>query len=241
MSAPLSLSLRCLLRPSATVPRPIAAAAWTPSPWTASFSTTANAQKDGKKTGTSKKMSAKTKGGMSTHMNPTGKKQTMAKFKKNKGAKTGKAPLPGERKALRKRIQLSNNNALPVEGLAELEPKDLLDPTKVGTMVALPGEMQDSLRTLEAFKPTQFWPMFRQPATLIRSETVDLITQMQEAASKKQMLRAVITGERITGKSLLLLQSMAYRLSKEWIVINIPEGLSPIRSLRDLGQHAELF
>jgi hypothetical protein len=160
-------------------------------------------------------------------INPYGKKMSIKRNKKNNTVKTGKPPLPGERKALRKRIQLSNNNALPVAGLAELEPKHMLDRNNVGTMVELPGTMQDSLRALEAFKPTQFWPMFRQPAMLIRSETVDLISQMQEAANKKQMFRAVLTGERITGKSLLLLQSMAYGLSKEWIVINIPEGLPP--------------
>ncbi|KAK0655699.1 mitochondrial ribosomal death-associated protein 3-domain-containing protein [Cercophora newfieldiana] len=221
MSAP--NSLRCLLRPSAAVPRQIAAATWTPSPWIAPFSTTPGAGKAGT---TPKKNVPKPKAAAprGVGMNPTGKKQSMKKFKKAQGAKTAKPPLPGERKAMRKRIQLSNNNALPVEGLAELEPGTMLNPKNIGTMAALPGAMQDNLRSLEAFKATQFWPMFRQPATLIRSETVDLMNRMQSAASKKETLRLVVTGERITGKSLLLLQSMAYGLQNDWVVINIPEA-----------------
>lgn len=165
--------------------------------------------------------------GMGGHIR-AGKKQGGAKKNKKKLApRSAKPPLPGERKAIRKRIQLSNNNALAVPGLAELVPGYMLDPKNIGTMVAIPGAMQDNLRTLEAFKPTQFWPMFRQPAVLVRSETVQLMNMMQAAAGKKEALRMVISGERVTGKSLLLLQSMAHAFANDWIVINIPEGQLP--------------
>jgi small subunit ribosomal protein S29 len=136
----------------------------------------------------------------------------------------GKSPLPGERKAMRKRILLSNNSALPVPGLAELGARDMLSEGSLGKMMSLPGQLQDQLRTIEAFKPSQFWPMFRQPSTLIRSETVDLATRMQRAVSNKDTLRLVVDGDRITGKSLLLLQTQAHAFLNDWIVIHIPEG-----------------
>jgi len=136
----------------------------------------------------------------------------------------GKSPLPGERKAMRKRILLSNNSALPVPGLADLGAGDMLSEGSVGKMMSLPGQLQDQLRTIEAFKSSQFWPMFRQPSTLIRSETVNLATRMQRAASSKDTLRLVVDGDRITGKSLLLLQTQAHAFLNDWIVIHIPEG-----------------
>lgn len=148
----------------------------------------------------------------------------MGKFKKKKFERTGKSPLPGERKAFRKRIQLSNSNALPVPGLKELRPDSMLDQASVGQVMSIPGEQQDQLRTVEAFKPTQTWGLFRTASTLIREDTVDLITQMQAAASQQQALRLVLTGDKLTGKSLLQLQAMSHAFQNEWIVINLPDG-----------------
>ncbi|KAE9381142.1 hypothetical protein N431DRAFT_538894 [Stipitochalara longipes BDJ] len=49
------------------------------------------------------------------------KGQKTLRIKKKAPVKTGKPPAPGERKAMRKRIVLSNTNALEVEGLRELD------------------------------------------------------------------------------------------------------------------------
>ena len=53
------------------------------------------------------------------------KGQKTLRIKKKAPVKTGKPPAPGERKAMRKRIVLSNTNALEVEGLRELDSKML--------------------------------------------------------------------------------------------------------------------
>ncbi|KAK5663316.1 hypothetical protein OQA88_3744 [Cercophora sp. LCS_1] len=202
MSAPKTLG--CLLRPSIPAARFVGV-----SPWIAPFSTTA---------ANSKKVD---KVPVSTHR---AKRLNMGKFKKKKFERTGKSPLPGERKAHRKRIQLSNSNALPVPGLQELRPESMLDPASVGKVLSLPGELQDQLRTVEAFKPTQNWGLFRTASTLVRQDTVNLITEMQAAASKQQALRAVLTGDKLTGKSLLQLQALSHAFQNEWIVINLPDA-----------------
>ncbi len=68
-----------------------------------------------------------------------------------------KAPAPGERKAFRKRIQLSNNNALPVPGLLALSKENMADPESSGQIFSVPDVVVDQLRSVEAFKPTQTW------------------------------------------------------------------------------------
>ncbi|KAK0731801.1 mitochondrial ribosomal protein [Lasiosphaeris hirsuta] len=209
MSVP--TTLRCLVRPSVPrhVPRQVAVV------WAAPFSTTASLAANPPKKKASAQMASIR----------SGKKMQLGKFKKKApGGRTGKSPLPGERKAVRKRIQLSNSNALPVPGLAELTSEYMADKVNAGTVVSLPGTVQDELRVIEAFKPTQYWGMFRNPSMLVRSETVDLIGRMQDSAEKKQTLKLVVSGDRLTGKSMLLLQGMAHGLLNEWIVINIPEA-----------------
>ncbi|KAL2131666.1 hypothetical protein VTI74DRAFT_4762 [Chaetomium olivicolor] len=213
MSAP--NCLRCLVRPSASsVPRaapslpPLAALSWT-----APFSTTAARDAAPKAGGDSR-------GG---HIR-AGKKLQLGKFKKDKVVDRGKAPLPGERKAYRKRITLSNDNAIPVPWLNDLAPGDMADPANVAKILALPAEVQDQLRAIEAFKPTQCWGMFSKPSVLVRNETVDLASRMQASVEKKQTLRLVLTGDKVTGKSLMLLQAMAHAFLNEWIVIHLPEA-----------------
>jgi small subunit ribosomal protein S29 len=49
------------------------------------------------------------------------KGQKTLRIKKKPPPKTGKPPAPGERKAMRKRIVLSNTNALAVEGMREFD------------------------------------------------------------------------------------------------------------------------
>ncbi|KAL1839534.1 hypothetical protein VTJ49DRAFT_1436 [Mycothermus thermophilus] len=152
-----------------------------------------------------------------------GKRLTL-KGKKTKTIDHGKSPLPGERKAYRKRIILSNDNAIPVPWLTDLTAPGLADPANVGKVLALPPMTQDQLRASEAFKPTQCWGMFRQPAVLVRKETVDLTNRMQEAAAARKVLRMVLTGNKITGKSLMLLQAMTHAFLNEWVVIHLPEA-----------------
>lgn len=155
-----------------------------------------------------------------------GKSLQLGKFKKDKAEK-GKSPLPGERKAYRKRITLSNDNAIAVPWLTELGPADLADAQNITKIMSLPEEVQDQLRASEAFKTTQCWGMFRKPSLLVRKETVELANKMQAAAEEKNTLRLVVTGEKVAGKSMMLLQAMTHAFLNNWIVIHFPEGASP--------------
>lgn len=169
---------------------------------------------------------AKTQAKASNSGGPTfraGKKMQLGKFKKKKLEKT-KSPAPGERKAFRKRIVLSNNNALVVPGLDTLGAESMADSANTGKIFAMSDKLVDQLRASEAFKVTQTWGLFRSPHVLLRSETADLAKKMQAAADKKESLRLVISGDRLSGKSTLLLQAMANGFLNEWIVVNIPEG-----------------
>ena len=202
---------RCLLRPSAGVPAahqrvvPIMIAA-------APFSTSSQVAKT----------QAKASGGSSQPFR-AGKMMNLSKYKKKKVEKT-KSPAPGERKAFRKRIILSNNNALEVSGMDSLSPGTMSDSANAGRVFALSDQLVDQLRASEAFKSTQTWGLFRSPHVLLRSEMVDLAKRMQTAAENKEAIRLVVTGDRLSGKSLLLLQAMANAFLNDWIVVNIPEG-----------------
>jgi len=209
------------VRPSAAVSFPRSLV--TTTPWAAAFSTTGANQRSDPGLGPRAKVMP---GG---HIR-AGKRMQLGKFKKKTPTgHQGKSPLPGERKAYRKRIQLSNNNALPVAGLEELKPSDMTKSDNVGKVMSIPGPVLDQLRTVEAFKITQYWGMFRTPSTLLRTETAELTSRMKAAADKKEMLRLVISGDRITGKSLLMLQSLTHAFLNDWIVIHIPEGRPPPR------------
>ena len=160
--------------------------------------------------------------GMSRHIR-SGKRLVLGRSRKPIPSR-GKRPEIGERKAYRKRIQLSNNNALPVEGLAELNRANIADPNSIGTVVGLPDDLVDRLRAVEAFKPTQKWGLFRSPHMLVRAETVELTRRINHAAAHQETARLVITGERGSGKSILGLQAIANAFLNDWIVINLPEG-----------------
>lgn len=217
-------TLRCLLRPSAATSisqriAPVTAL-------TASFSSSSILAKN------PTPPSSKTKGGLTSRAKVlpgghirAGKKMQLGKFKKNRQVDRSRPPAPGERKAYRKRVTLSNNNALPVEGLEELSAQNMVDPAKVGRMLALPNELVDQLRAVEAFKHTQTWNMFRQPSMLQRKEARELAEKMQAAAGKGETLKLVISGDRLVGKSMLLLQAISYAYLNNWIVFHIPEGL----------------
>ncbi|KAG6027177.1 hypothetical protein E4U41_001036 [Claviceps citrina] len=151
-------------------------------------------------------------------------KQVKKTFKKKTSFVPVKKPNQGERRAFRKRIQLSNNSALPVEGFEDLGPAGLADPASAGRMVAIPGHVVDQLRALEAFKTTQTWGLFRRPHFLVRGQTVELVGMMVASVDKKEALKCVLTGSKLSGKSLVLLQAMTYGLMNEWVVLHVPEG-----------------
>ncbi|ORY11228.1 mitochondrial ribosomal death-associated protein 3-domain-containing protein [Clohesyomyces aquaticus] len=152
--------------------------------------------------------------------------------KKGKGARaqdTSKRPAPGERKAQRKRIVLSNNNALEVPTLQDLSKETVLKQENEGQVKGLPEAVVDALRAVEAFKPTQGWRLFRRPAILMRRQTmqlVELVKQVEDAGkgAAKQTLRRVLVGERLCGKSTLLLQALTVGFLRDWVVINLPDA-----------------
>jgi small subunit ribosomal protein S29 len=152
--------------------------------------------------------------------------------KKGKKAATGdagKKPGQGERKALRKRIVLSNNNALEVSSLRDLDKKTALSAQHAGQVVGVPADVVDALRAVEAFKTTQGWSLFRRPAVLMRKEAMQLaalLTEVEAAQGGPQQrsLRRILSGERMSGKSTLLLQGLTMAFLRGWFVINLPEG-----------------
>jgi small subunit ribosomal protein S29 len=141
----------------------------------------------------------------------------------NFGARTGKAPEPGDRKAIRKRVVLSNTNAVEVQGLDNFSATNIHDAAVEGQVLGFSNEVIDSLRATEAFKATQGWRLFRRPATLVRKETAEVAKLMQDIESNKTSIRCVLYGERGSGKSVLGLQAKAMALIKGWIVVHIPE------------------
>lgn len=147
------------------------------------------------------------------------------RLKKKTVVKSGKPPMPGERKAMRKRIVLSNTNALAVPGLQDLK-KDIVGhggAEFVGKVIGLQGQTVDSLRAAEAFKPQQSWGLFRRPGILVREETIELGEKMI-AFEKEGTLKLVLDGDRVTGKSLMLVSAMSMAFVRGWVVLNIPEG-----------------
>lgn len=177
----------------------------------------------------------------------TAKKGGNLRLKKKARVRDSRPPEPGERKAIRKRIVISNTNALEVAGLGELNPTTMRRYTEMyGQVMSLPAAVQDQLRTVEAFKVGQGWGFFRTPACLFRQEAVqvaawmdliqgrrssDLDTIASSSSAKVNVkqgghVRRLVIGERKAGKSVLLLQAMSHAFLREWIVINIPEGNS---------------
>jgi len=145
---------------------------------------------------------------------------------KNTRVKSGKPPAPGERKAMRKRVVLSNTNALEVQGMQAPTAENMVNPSIQNQMLGLDNDLVDSLRAIEAFKSTQGWNLFRRPATLIRKETLDMAKHIDAVAGaeKPETVRKVLYGPRGSGKSVLLLQAKAMALLKGWLVVHIPEG-----------------
>lgn len=228
--------LRSLARPTSQLSSPLVVRLAAPSA-AAAFSTTSTRSMPPPKL-SAKQMNTKTKGSKTL------------RIKKKAFVKTGKPPAVGERKALRKRIIVSNTNALEVIGMRDLdtqmvEEMSAVQPEEaqtvqsllpvsatgrpghalVGKVVGLQGATVDSLRAVDAFKTTQGWGIFRRPGVLVREENVVLTRKLVDAQAKKETVRLVIDGEKGTGKSLMMLHAMSTAFVKGWIVLNIPEGM----------------
>ncbi|KAK1011958.1 hypothetical protein LTR54_004813 [Friedmanniomyces endolithicus] len=164
----------------------------------------------------------------------TTKKTTQAKssktlrLPKNMRAQTARPPAPGERKAMRKKIVLSNANALEVAGLENLTTEGVRDMDKLreleGQVLGFDGDTVDALRALEAFKPGQGWGLFKRPAALVRRDLVHLGAAMQSARESKSISRRIFFGERGSGKSVLLLQGMATAYLQGFVVLYFPDA-----------------
>ncbi|RFU26174.1 hypothetical protein B7463_g10175, partial [Scytalidium lignicola] len=208
---------KCLTRPSVSATSPLTRAAL-PSllrgTIAAPFSTTASAAKN--------PLAGKAKKG--TAAPPVRGTKTLRIKKKVPAKSTGRPPASGERKAMRKRIVLSNTNALEVQGLVDLDEKIMVDDSFIGRVVGIPGAVVDQLRTVEAFKTTQGWELFRRPAFLVRKESVEVSRLLEQSGGNKTTAKVVLDGSRGTGKSLMLLHAMATAFIKGWVVINIPEA-----------------
>lgn len=158
---------------------------------------------------------------------PATKKARTLKLSKKKRVATGRPPAVGERKAYRKRVIISNPNALAVQELPVFQVHNVTRQrvdALYGKVVGLQDDSVEALRALEAFKPTQGWRMFRQPATVVRTETVEIAGVLQQAQDSKTVTRQILTGERGSGKSVLALQAMTLAHLRGWAVINIPEA-----------------
>jgi small subunit ribosomal protein S29 len=156
-----------------------------------------------------------------------GDKLTFKIKKKKIVEQKGRPPAPGERKAQRKRIVLSNTNALEVPGMDNYTAETMIQPELLGKVVGVEGEMVDKLRAAEAFRVSQAWGLFRRPGMLIRDVTWKMAQELERMSNKenKDTIRRVIIGELGSGKSVHLLQAMTMAFLKEWVVITIPEGM----------------
>ncbi|KAL4936116.1 hypothetical protein BDV06DRAFT_205579 [Aspergillus oleicola] len=159
---------------------------------------------------------------------PKFREKVSVKIRKKKPVDRARPPAVGERKALRKRIVLSNPNALEVEGMLELTGETMVDSRLRGSVLALPVPMIDQLRAVQAFKPTQGWSIFRRPGTVLRRETLEMGRFFDkvsgEGTGKGIVDKRIITGPRRTGKTVHLLQAMAMGFTKGWVVITVPEA-----------------
>jgi len=131
----------------------------------------------------------------------------------------------GERKQIRQRIVLSNTNAPPVN-LGELTVEVSTHEPAIGSVFSFGAHDVDRLRELQAFKRSQDWKFFYRPSTVMRKESLMLGEMLKaiEEGPKGACERVVLTGPKGSGKSVLLTQTMAWALQREWVVINIPNG-----------------
>lgn len=159
-----------------------------------------------------------------------GFKMNSRKKKRDANVAKGRPPAPGERKALRKRIVLSNVNALEVRDMQDLTEEAMVDMRLRGQVIGIPGPVVDQLRAVEAFKVNQGWGLFRRPGMLVRRETVEYGKMFENLSGESagKVVRRVLVGEKGSGKTMMILQALAMAMLKGWVVINIPNGKEPL-------------
>lgn len=135
-----------------------------------------------------------------------------------------KPPPVGQRAMERRRIILSNTNALELEDMEKLTPTNMADESKAGNVLALDGPVLDQLREAKAFKTTQNWNLFRNPSTLQRHESVQIGADINAVNESGKTCHRLVTGNKASGKSVHLLQAMSMAYLNKWIVINVPDG-----------------
>lgn len=152
------------------------------------------------------------------------------KLRQSKSAKINKKqkerpkpPPVGQRKGERRRIVLSNTNAVPVQEHAKLTKDSATETANVGQMLALDGPLLDQLREAKAFKTTQNWNLFRTPSTLFRQETSELGFDFEDVQNEKVTVKRLVAGPKASGKSIYLLQAMSMAYLNEWVVLNVPD------------------
>ncbi|KAF8428135.1 mitochondrial ribosomal death-associated protein 3-domain-containing protein [Tirmania nivea] len=148
--------------------------------------------------------------------------------KKGPPVKVSKPAEVGARRAERKRIVLANANALEVE-LPTLTAAIAKEDRADGAVFKFEGAMIDTLRTLEGFQIKQGWEFFHTPSTLVRGESVELGKLMawingEKLAGESRSGRRIITAPRGAGKSVLLIQAMAWAHQRDWVVLTIPNA-----------------
>jgi small subunit ribosomal protein S29 len=138
-----------------------------------------------------------------------------------------------ERKKLRDTIVLQNVNA-PIIDLHELTKELSTHEPAVGSVFTFGSRDIDRLRALEAFQRNQDWKYFHKPSTVYRNESLQVGEMMRQVEGYQaedgknvegKMKRVIFEGPKGSGKSVLLLQSMAWALQKGWLVVNIPNGM----------------
>ncbi|OQV05476.1 hypothetical protein CLAIMM_10207 [Cladophialophora immunda] len=240
MTMSLSICTECLsrLRLSSNMPKGLAVTAST---WTQTTSFHSSAAQY-------KSPLLKKKVSQSGTSAPRARQSQSARLKK-KGRERPKLPPIGERRAQRRRIVLSNTNALPVSDMETWSKENVIDEKTVGQMMALDGGLLDQLRDSGAFKTTQNWSLFRRPAILIREETLRIAKEMddiKQEGEKKKVVKHLVIGEKASGKSVLILQAMSMAYMDHWIVVNVPEAqdfvnntssYAPLRHAEDESQH----
>jgi small subunit ribosomal protein S29 len=125
---------------------------------------------------------------------------------------------------------LSNTNALEIRDMHDLSVENMADEVQVGRVLGLESALLDQLRDAGAFKRSQNWNLFRRPGTLVREETlavgklIQQINQQRDQQGEKTVLRHIVHGDKMCGKSVLLLQAMSMAFMSKWVVIDIPDG-----------------
>ncbi len=68
------------------------------------------------------------------------------------------------------------------------------------------------------------------PRSLVRQQTLDVLDKLDAASKANKGTSIVLDGNRGSGKSMLLAQSIAYALDDGWVVVSVPRAINLINS-----------